>query len=128
MRRPWTWCLGLLLGLTALAAVQTPPQKPAAPAGAPDNFGQLVPPAIQEKLDLSAAQKEKLAKLQQEFREKSNEVRNRTQEEVDKIRSTAGKEGKKLDRAAQRQLNEQFVEMLKSYQKLRGEYDPQLRA
>jgi Skp family chaperone for outer membrane proteins len=135
MLRVLLLCLGLILALSGSGAegpkeppAKTPtPQKPAAP-GPVDNFGELLLPRIEEKLKLDPDQKEQLASLRREFKDKCTDVRDETQAAVEKIRAAAKKEGRENDRATKRQLTAQTLEMMQRYRKLVAEYEPRLRA
>jgi Spy/CpxP family protein refolding chaperone len=128
-------CVGLIFALSASGgdgpqeppAKPATPKKPAAPAPA-DNFGELLLPRIEEKLKLDADQKEQLASLRREFKDKCTDVRDETQAAVEKIRTAAKKEGRENDRDTKRKLTAEAVAMMQRYQKLRAEYEPRLRA
>jgi hypothetical protein len=94
----------------------------------PENFGELLPPRIEEKLQLDPDQKEQLAGLRREFKEKCLDVHNQTQAEVEKIRAAAKLTGLENDRATQRKLAAVATKMMNDYKGLRAEYEPRLRA
>lgn len=122
MRR--AWLVLLVAGATAGHGLGQDKQKPP-----PDDpVARLLAPRVEEKLDLTPEQKEQVARLQKEFKQKYTELRDKTQKEVDKIKGPADKDGRELTRPERLKLNELARQLLKATQQLRGEYDPRLRA
>jgi Spy/CpxP family protein refolding chaperone len=111
-------CLGLML--------LPPLGRPA--RNLPPNFGELLPPRIEEKLQLDPDQKDQLAGLRREFKAKCLDIHDQTEAEVEKIRAAAKKAGTENARATKRQEANQMLEMMKHFDKLRAEYEPRLRA
>jgi hypothetical protein len=92
---------------------------------APESFGRLLPPAIHDRLGLSEEQKEEVARLQAEFREKCLAVRDEAWLATVKIRAAGLRPP---DRATKRKLTEVGMQSLKAFGRLSDEYEPKLRA
>lgn len=117
--------LSLLLANCGLLNPASADDKPAATQPASDTFARLLPPEILDQLQLNEEQKEDLARLQREFRDKCLEVRAQAQNTAQKYR-VLGK--KPVDRATQRQLADTAMLMVTALQKLKSEYEMKLRA
>jgi hypothetical protein len=117
----------LLLGL-GLMLLRLPPPGSSSPKGLPENFGELLLPRIEEKLQLDPDQKEQVAVLRREFKEKCLDVHNQTKAEADKIRAAAKKAGLEDDLSTKRKLNGPALRMLQAFKELKAEYEPRLRA
>src|SRR5438067_2187155 len=91
-------CLGWTLGPSAAATdgpkgPDKPPPKTPLLATQPETFGELLPPRIEDKLDLDPDQKEQVGSLRREFKDKCTDVRDTTKTEVEKINAEAKKTG-----------------------------------
>jgi Spy/CpxP family protein refolding chaperone len=75
--------------------------------------GHLLPPAIVDKLELTAEQKEKLAKLEKEFAEKQQKVQNDLRDLITKARQN----GTTPDQKTLRGLSQKISKLRQDYQK-----------
>jgi hypothetical protein len=91
----------------------------------PESFGRLLPPAVHDRLKLSEEQKEEVARLQVEFREKCLAVRDEAWLAAAKVRAAGPRPP---DRATKRKLTEVGLQSLKAFGRLSDEYEPKLRA
>jgi len=118
-------CLGLLLGLVLLTGVQADEKDKKGDKGGKGakgfqggkgfQFGQqqdLVSTELQEKLKLTADQKEKINKLNKEFTDKTKPI-------ADKLKDSAGKGGKE----GFEKIREQFQDL----QKIRTEFTDKVK-
>jgi Spy/CpxP family protein refolding chaperone len=91
-------------------------------------IGQLLSPEDEAKLKLTDEQKEKVAKLQQDFREQNKETLDKLRGEFDKIREALRKARADQDRDAARKAMQDLREQFQSFQKLRDQFDTKLSA
>lgn len=112
--------LGLAVSLAAsswlLAGDEQQPRKRPL-AGGDQVGGPLVPKAIEEKLNLSADQKDKIAKIEKEFADKTKDTDSKIKEMMAKARQDK-------DRAAMKKILEQVAEA----RKVRTTYETQVQA
>ena len=116
-------CLVIVFGMDADAQVG---KKKKALANA---AGKLVPPAVLDKLDLTAAQKEKAVQLQKDFTTSLADARKRMQEDVKKAKADKDKAGVKAAAASyqiaagkvREDLEPRFVAILNDEQKKKYE-------
>ena len=112
--------LGLCITLIAAVGVQAQEQQrqPRRPAAGLDQAGgPLVPKAVADKLDLSAEQKEKVARIEKEFADKAKDSETKARELMEKARQDK-------DRAAYQQAQEKLAEARKA----RATYESQVLA
>jgi len=112
--------LFLLINSPATAGEQERPQvKRERPAQSGDAGLQLVPPEVQERLRLSAEQKEKVAKLQQEFQDKNKDALAKIKDGLAQARQAQQKAREDKDRAAFRTASEQLQAQEQALRQLR---------
>lgn len=114
--------ISFLVPLTAAEAEKKPERKrPGA-----EQPGQILPQEILEKLNLSSEQKDKVAKLRQDFEEKNKDSIDKVKESVAKIKETMEKARQDKDKEAFRQAAEKMRETLDTVHKLRKDFEGQL--
>jgi Spy/CpxP family protein refolding chaperone len=106
----------IVLSLTLLTGGAASGQDEQRPKRRPGAAGPLVPAGLSEKLNLTAEQKDKLAKVEKEFADKTKDVESKIRVEMEKARADK-------DRAAMRKAQEDLAEA----QKVRATYEAQVR-
>jgi Spy/CpxP family protein refolding chaperone len=127
------WCLGLVLVLgalqsSALAQDSKDTKKERPRSGLGSRIGQLLSPEDEAKLKLTDEQKEKVAKLQKEFREQNKETLDKLGDEFGKIREALRKARADQDRDSARKAMQDLRGQFQSFQKLRDQFDAKLSA
>lgn len=114
--------ISLMVPLTAAEAEKKPDRKrPGA-----EQVGQILPQEVLEKLDLSAEQKEKVAKLRKDFEDKNKDSLDKVKESMSKIKETMDKARQDKDKEAFRQAGEKMRETMDTVHKLRKDFAGQL--
>lgn len=113
----------LLVPLVAAEEQKAEKKRPAAGA---ENIGQILPQELLDKLNLSAEQKEKVAKLRKEFEDKNKDALDKVKESAAKAKETMEKARQDKDKDGFRKAGEQMREATEAVQKLRKDLEGQL--
>lgn len=125
--------LTLVFGLVALALVASSASAADKPAKGKlktiaDQLTSLLPDGVEAKLQLTDDQKKQIAKIEEEYREKSKEAVGKLRDEFSSKQESLKKAREDKDKAALRDALVSLRDPLTEYRKVRGEYRDKVKA